>query len=203
MVIGRDGIVLRQRRRGCDQDGERQRARKAAEQRRHHFLPRPTQRTALERPSHGRRRFGPSLSDKPDMKKSRRGDAAAAFVCGAKLALRGNRDHEEVSVLGRPGSDLLFQVLRLSTIGAGKFNGRVRDGIGYRLPANTTRPAKDRGRKTDDRERNESDPPIMIFRASWSSTSRLIIIRRLLLYRRPYLIWMRIEDERDQVRTSD
>src|ERR1700730_7229710 len=47
------------------------------------------------------------------------------------------------SVLGRPGSDLLFQVLRLSTIGAGKFNGRVRDGIGYRLPANTTRPAKD------------------------------------------------------------
>jgi hypothetical protein len=54
--------------------------------------------------------------------------------------------HEEVeaaSVLGRPGSDLLFQVLRLSTIGAGKFYGRVRDGIGYRLPANTTRPAKD------------------------------------------------------------
>jgi hypothetical protein len=47
------------------------------------------------------------------------------------------------SVLGRPGSDLLFQVLRLSTIGAGKFNGRVRDGIGFRLPANTTRPAKD------------------------------------------------------------
>ena len=54
-------------------------------------------------------------------------------------------DHEEVSVLGRPGSDLLFQVLRLSTIGAGKFNGRVRDGIGFGLPANTTRPAKDVG----------------------------------------------------------
>src|ERR1700681_4729409 len=53
-------------------------------------------------------------------------------------------DHEEVSVLGRPGSDLLFQVLRLSTIGAGEFYGRVRDGIGYRLPASTTRPAKDR-----------------------------------------------------------
>ena len=49
----------------------------------------------------------------------------------------------QASVLGRPGSDLLFQVLRLSTIGAGKFYGRVRDGIGYRLPANTTRPAKD------------------------------------------------------------
>src|SRR5215467_5269946 len=47
------------------------------------------------------------------------------------------------SVLGRPGSDLLSQVLRLSTIGAGEFNGRVRDGIGFRLPANTTRSAKD------------------------------------------------------------
>jgi hypothetical protein len=55
----------------------------------------------------------------------------------------GRKHHEEANVLGRPGSDLLFQVLRLSTIGAGKFNGRVRDGIGYRLPANTTRPAKD------------------------------------------------------------
>ena len=51
-------------------------------------------------------------------------------------------NHEEASALGRPGSDLLFQVLRLSTIGAGKFNGRVRDGIGFGLPANTTRPAK-------------------------------------------------------------
>ena len=46
-------------------------------------------------------------------------------------------------MLGRPGSDLLFQALRLSTIGAGEFNGRVRDGIGFRLPANTTRSAKD------------------------------------------------------------
>ena len=53
-------------------------------------------------------------------------------------------DHrDEVSVLGRPGSDLLFQALRLSTIGAGEFNGRVRDGIGFRLPARATRPAKD------------------------------------------------------------
>src|SRR5262249_24377400 len=52
-------------------------------------------------------------------------------------------NRKEASVLGRPGSDLLFQVLRLSTIGAGEFNGRVRDGIGYGLPAKTTRPAKD------------------------------------------------------------
>ena len=46
------------------------------------------------------------------------------------------------SVLGRPGGDLLFQALRLSTIGAEDFDGRVRDGIGYRLLAMTTRPAK-------------------------------------------------------------
>src|SRR5271167_939645 len=50
---------------------------------------------------------------------------------------------EECSVLGRPGGDLLFQALRLSTIGAEDFDGRVRDGIGYRLLAIATRPAKD------------------------------------------------------------
>src|SRR5579864_6106695 len=50
----------------------------------------------------------------------------------------------ECSVLGRPGSDLLFQALRLSTIGAEDFDGRVRDGIGYGLLAMTTRSAKDR-----------------------------------------------------------
>ena len=48
-----------------------------------------------------------------------------------------------IYVLGRSGSDLLFQALRLSTIGAEEFNGRVRDGIGFRLLATTTRPAKD------------------------------------------------------------
>jgi hypothetical protein len=37
---------------------------------------------------------------------------------------------KRISVLCRPGSDLLFQVLRLSTIGAEDFDGRVRDGIG-------------------------------------------------------------------------
>jgi hypothetical protein len=47
------------------------------------------------------------------------------------------------SVLGRPGSDLLFQTLRFSTIGAEDFDGRVRDGIGYRLLAMTTKSAKD------------------------------------------------------------
>ena len=33
-------------------------------------------------------------------------------------------------MLCRPGDDLLSQVLRHSTIGAGAFDGRVRDGIG-------------------------------------------------------------------------
>ena len=44
--------------------------------------------------------------------------------------------------LGRPGSDLLSHVLRRSIIGAEKFNGRVRNGIGFRLLAIATRPAK-------------------------------------------------------------
>ena len=43
----------------------------------------------------------------------------------------------------RPGGDLLSRVLRQSTIGAEEFNGRVRNGIGFRLSAVTTRPAKD------------------------------------------------------------
>ena|SRR6185295_2979274 len=72
-------------------------------------------------------------SGKPVRTKSRR-VSAAAFR--SKIVKR-------ETVLGRPGSDLLSQVLRLSTIGAQEFNGRVRNGIGFRLPAKTTRPAKD------------------------------------------------------------
>ena len=37
-------------------------------------------------------------------------------------------------VFGRPCSDLLSQALRLSTIGAEEFDGRVRDGIGSWAP---------------------------------------------------------------------
>ena len=51
------------------------------------------------------------------------------------------------SVLCRPGSDLLSRVLRRSTIGAEEFNGRVRDGIGFRLLAIATRPAKHMGNR--------------------------------------------------------
>jgi hypothetical protein len=42
----------------------------------------------------------------------------------------------------RPGSDLLSRVLRRSTIGAGAFHGRVRNGNGCGRPAMTTRSAK-------------------------------------------------------------
>ena len=49
-----------------------------------------------------------------------------------------------LSALCRPGSDLLSHTLRCSTIGAGEFHGRVRDGIGWGLPAEATRPAKGR-----------------------------------------------------------
>ena len=42
----------------------------------------------------------------------------------------------------RPGSDLLSRVLRQSTIGAGTFHGRVRNGIGCSRSAITTRSAK-------------------------------------------------------------
>src|ERR1044071_391524 len=48
-----------------------------------------------------------------------------------------------VSLLNRPGDDLLSRVLRRSTIGAGAFHGRVRDGIGCSRSASITRPAKD------------------------------------------------------------
>src|SRR6186713_2075341 len=54
---------------------------------------------------------------------------------------------EEFFVLCRPGSDLLSQGLSHSTIGAEEFNGRVRDGIGFKLLARTTRPAKDKDTK--------------------------------------------------------
>jgi hypothetical protein len=42
----------------------------------------------------------------------------------------------------RPGSDRLSRVLRRSTIGAGAFHGRVRNGNGCSHPAMTTRSAK-------------------------------------------------------------
>ena len=48
------------------------------------------------------------------------------------------------SVLGRTGDDRLSRDLSRSTIGAGGFNGRVRNGIGWNSSASITSPAKDR-----------------------------------------------------------
>src|SRR5262249_32656286 len=46
------------------------------------------------------------------------------------------------TALGKPGDDLLSRALRHSTIGAGAFHGRVRDGIGCGRSASITRPTK-------------------------------------------------------------
>ncbi len=108
-------------------------------------------RGAARRPAVCRKAEGvpPRASRRCGRRGRRRNRAATAArnkkpppVSRAAAFLIDHRD-EEYFVLGRTGSDLLFQVLRLSTIGAGEFYGRVRDGIGYRPPAKTTSPAKD------------------------------------------------------------
>ncbi len=70
----------------------------------------------------------------------------------------GRRSFSSHSVLGRPGSDLLSRVLRRSIIGAEGFNGRVRNGIGFRALAITTRPAKNRRRSCWSHPAASSDP---------------------------------------------
>ena len=67
----------------------------------------------------------------------------AALLCKKRRGSR-VREGKEAFVLGRSGNDLLSRVLRHSTIGAEEFNGRVRDGIGFRLLAQITGPAKDK-----------------------------------------------------------
>ena len=64
------------------------------------------------------------------------GDREVHSPC-APIGASGGR----VSAIGRPGGDLLSHVLRRSTIGAEGFHGRVRDGIGCRPLAMTTRSA--------------------------------------------------------------
>jgi hypothetical protein len=99
-----------------------------------------------------------------------------AAAVGAELssAQIDHREEKQASVLGRPGGDLLSQVLGLSTIGAGEFNGRVRNGIGFRPPARTTRPAKDGRRKTDDGGRT---PPFRLPRSKLPSHPSSVVRR--------------------------
>ena len=61
---------------------------------------------------------------------------------------------------GRPGSDLLSRVLRRSTMGAGAFHGRVRNGNGCSRPAITTRSAK------RNKLRSCRHSPVCLFRTS-------------------------------------
>ena len=60
-------------------------------------------------------------------------------LCGGLVVVRGCPTVLPTALtlfsgLCRPGGDLLFRVLRRSTIGAGGFHGRVRDGIGCLSP---------------------------------------------------------------------
>jgi hypothetical protein len=57
--------------------------------------------------------------------------------------------------INRPGSDLLSRVLRRSTIGAGAFHGRVRNGNGCSHPAITTRSTKGKNCSGDGAKPNE------------------------------------------------
>jgi hypothetical protein len=87
---------------------------------------------------------------------------------------------EGISVFGRPGSDLLSQALRLSTIGAEEFNGRVRDGIGLGLLAKTTRPAKDRDQVSVIRYREKNFPLLIPTPAQAGSLTIRIMISHLI-----------------------
>ena len=71
----------------------------------------------------------------------------------------------------RPGSDLLSRVLRQSTIGAGAFHGRVRNGNGCSHPARTTRSAK---RKANHEKLDFEHAGIgSVFRAAFGAAARL------------------------------
>ncbi len=69
----------------------------------------------------------------------------ASTMCGAKNKTPAARagvlfdEYRFDELIIRPGNDLLSHALRHSTIGAGDFHGRVRDGIGCRFSAMVTR----------------------------------------------------------------
>ena len=104
-------------------------------------------------PDHGvkSRRSHDKATTKSKLRKSQVKKAKTATktpLSGTESGVCSNmKGKEELLVLGRPGSDLLSQGLSHSTIGAEEFNGRVRDGIGFKLLARTTRPAKDKDTK--------------------------------------------------------
>ncbi len=61
-------------------------------------------------------------------------------------------------MVGRPGGDLLSHALRRSTIGAEGFHDRVRDGIGCRPLAITTKSSNRRAGRAKSRPTDPADP---------------------------------------------
>ncbi len=86
---------------------------------------------------HRRERGPEAVFDRDRSKEGIRGSRLIDFELGRQPSLQ-----RSVSLLGRPGNDLLSRVLRRSTIGAGAFHGRVRDGIGCSHSAIATRSAE-------------------------------------------------------------
>ena len=84
-------------------------------------------------PRAGRLDSGSKIIKNPSNKKPRQISPAGLAVCDGGFRR---------SVLYRPGGDRLSRGLSRSTIGAGGFNGRVRNGIGWNSPAMTTRSIK-------------------------------------------------------------
>ena len=65
----------------------------------------------------------------------RDGDAARAIAVFMRSSRpKAGSAKSRINALGKPGDDLLSRALRHSTIGAGAFHGRVRDGIGCFAP---------------------------------------------------------------------
>jgi hypothetical protein len=93
-------------------------------------------------------------------------DAAFLRGCDVLIVMR--------IVLCWSGDDLLSRALRHSTIGAEEFNGRVRDGIGFRLLAQVTGPAKDNG-KFFQWSVDDHDPRTRIMRAM-KPIGRLVLV---------------------------
>ena len=96
--------------------------------------------------------------------------------------------------VGRPGGDLLSRVLGRSTMGAGVFHGRVRDGIGWGDPAMATRSSSPGGHnalsglslvwamRTPSRERDGSPSRFWFVLCAW--------LRRWPVRRRSSCVWM-------------
>src|SRR6185312_3652861 len=77
--------------------------------------------------------------------------------------------------IGRPGGDRLSRALRHSTMGAGGFHGRVRDGIGCGPPAVTTR---------------SSNPPVCLGRRArcWPAAPPEAVLGWIMVLVRPVLV---------------